>query len=70
MPPTIVDCALDLTSLAQSVMLAASVVGEPTADGYLAAWETLTGLSGEEAIAAAKTIAEHPAPVQAVVIPF
>ena len=81
--PTILDAALDLTSLAQSVVLAASVVnvstavgenaqpaGEWIAKGVLAAWETLTGLSGEEAVAAAKALADHPVAVQAVVIPF
>lgn len=80
---TILDSALDLTSLAQSVVLAASVIqvvrrgaAEPPlealgiAHGIVSAWETLTGLSGDEAVAAAKALDDHPVAVQAVVIPF
>lgn len=83
LPSTVRDLALDLTSLAQTVVMAASLPGSPPLDddgglrpttvlrdSYVEAWESLTGLTGAEALEAARAITRHPLPVTAVVVPF
>lgn len=69
-PAVIASASLDLTSLAHSVTLAASIPDNPTAQGILAAWETLTGLPRTEAVAAAQEVSTFPAPIRATVVPF
>lgn len=73
LPASVRELTLDVTSLAHSVCFAASVPvsargGEERAT--IDAWETLTGLHGEAAITAARTITRHPLPVTAAVVPF
>jgi hypothetical protein len=83
LPSSVRDLTLDLTSLAHTVTAAATLVrycdghlarsDTAEAGGYRAvveAWETLTGLTGQAALDAAQTIARHPLPVSAVVVPF
>lgn len=81
LPSTVRDLTLDLTSVAHTVTAAATLRDSlPEGKGgrttraecatIVAAWETLTGLSGDAALEAAQAIARHPEPVHAVVLPF
>lgn len=81
LPSTVQGLTLDLTSLAHTVTVAATLqvmaavggdVSETarSAAGVVEAWETLTGLTGAAALDAAQAITRHPLPVTAAVVPF
>lgn len=80
LPSRVTGLTLNLTSLAHSVTIAASVKGAPmmdaepyaagTVDTVVEVWENLTGLTGQDALDAAQAIAHHPHVVTGVVVPF
>lgn len=77
LPSSVRDLTLDLTAVASSVTMAATLLkwsdrpGDPTpAAAVMELWEALTGLEGDAAVEAAQAICRHPLPVTAGVIPF